>query len=687
MRTRFDTDLTDTQWDLVYRTVLAPGGYPESVRDVVDGIRYRERACVGWWLLPPGFPSAETLEGHRTRWVKDGLWADIRQAADSLERDVSDPLAGARLPLRRRAARAVRGVPGSSVGLAVARLPIQTAQFGYRLLSAHHRWLRRLYAEIRRGDQALADSRYRAAVTAYTRALDLAPGHPHPLLGRATAQFGMAQYAETIEDSAATLAARLATPDHRARAHALTARALALSGGDLERATRHQTEVWWAYDRDRPGGADGIGPIARLDALMSAHDDLAEYLINNYMAFDTALALYRRKPAVRAEYVAGFGDHVNVSGLILSEDWVRNIGHTAYLDTFAKMRAMGWANWDRMVLLAPPAATANSHYARYWEHLYDVVTDARLADAIRPAARAVGPRVAGLLRFPDGSERYFTEALGTVQQAWEAEDRPPLLALTPDDREHGRQALEKLGVPDGAWFVCLHVREPGYHKEGDNPHQRHRNADIRTYLPAVEEVVRRGGWVVRLGDRSMTPLPNLPGLVDYAHSPLKSARLDVILSGGCRFYIGVASGLCHIPTTFGRPCVLTNWVSNALPVYSRYDLFLPKLMSSVRTGRPLGFAEMYSPVPRQAAYSGVFLTEHGLKVVDNTAAEIRAVVTEMLDQLDGRADYTPGDQARQARFAATLARYEIAGACRIGRDFLRSHASLLPATPAIPAAA
>src|SRR5205085_9657302 len=135
--------------------------------------------------------------------------------------------------------------------------------------------------------------------------------------------------------------------------------------------------------------------------------------------------------------------------------------------------------------------------------------------------------------------------------------------------------------------------------------------DIRTYYKAMKEIVRRGGYVIRLGDKSMRQLPKLRGVIDYAHSKHKSERMDVFLCGGCRFFVGVASGLCHIPTTFGIPCVLTNWVSNALPVYSRDDVFLPKLLHSAELGRRLTFAEMFGPVPRQAAYSGLFLEGHG----------------------------------------------------------------------------
>src|SRR5438128_6133938 len=129
---------------------------------------------------------------------------------------------------------------------------------------------------------------------------------------------------------------------------------------------------------------------------MTAHDALAEYAINVHMAFPTALALYRHKPADRATLIEPLSrgpvrDFIQPPGLILSPDWVRNIGHTAYLDTIAKMRMLGWEPPTRMALLAPPHATANLHYAKYWSRYYDVITDTKLVESLEPFARSFGP--------------------------------------------------------------------------------------------------------------------------------------------------------------------------------------------------------------------------------------------------------------------------------------------------------
>ena len=74
-----------------------------------------------------------------------------------------------------------------------------------------------------------------------------------------------------------------------------------------------------------------------------------------------------------------------------------------------------------------------------------------------------------------------------------------------------------------------------------------------------------------------------------------------------------------------------------------------------------------------------------LKVVDNSPEEINDLVTEMLDRLDGTLVYSAEDERLQERFKTLTALKGTLHSldnfpvnCRIGRDFLRKHVSLLP---------
>ncbi len=519
-----------------------------------------------------------------------------------------------------------------------------------------------------------------AAVEEATLVLQRAPRArgAYILRGHALRQLGRHQ--EALRD----LECALALPEHNREETRVLHYNLCLvqvALGDIERALNHacarratQREGLGSPAEAHPGLVTSGANHLRM--MIEAHDDLAEDVINTTPNFAVALGIYARKAALQEQFRTAFGLE-RLRTLYLPDDWVRNIGHLALLDFWAKMERLGWGSWDQIVLLAPTRSVANASYVEHWKPYFAVVSDPHLVAALMPLAQALGNRVASLLKLPDGQERYFCEGMGLIQEEWERQGRAPLLQFSAPDRERGRQCLARLGLPPGAWFVCLHVRSPGYHREGGIQHQAHRNADITSYLPAMRDVVARGGWVIRLGDPSMGPLPPLPGVIDYAHSQWKSDWMDVFLVAHCRFFVGVASGLSQVPTTFGVPSVLTNWVSNHLPVYGRRDRFVLKLHWSEREQRLLSFDEALRPEIRRLSSANDSLQRLGLRVLDNSAEEIQEVVQEMFEALEGAEQDSEQDRELLRAFQEVATRHGLAGYSRIGRGLLRKYADLL----------
>lgn len=56
-----------------------------------------------------------------------------------------------------------------------------------------------------------------------------------------------------------------------------------------------------------------------------------------------------------------------------------------------------------------------------------------------------------------------------------------------------------------------------------------------------------------MGDTTMEPLPFLPQVIDYAHHPLRSPRLDIILCARARCILGNTSGIFLVGSIFGVP--------------------------------------------------------------------------------------------------------------------------------------
>lgn len=187
-------------------------------------------------------------------------------------------------------------------------------------------------------------------------------------------------------------------------------------------------------------------------------------------------------------------------------------------------------------------------------------------------------------------------------------------------REEAEQRRVEMGLPLDAWFVCLHVSE--------NTPRMPRNASIGNYTEAIEAITAAGGWVVRLGDAGMTPLPSMARVIDYPFTRFKSALMDVYLIEQCRFLLGLTSGPNVLATLFRRPMVLVNTTEWTLsfPVNDG-DLVLTRHIYSREKHRYLSVQEMLQE-PFSVQVYGTVAPQY--EIEENTPAEIREVVEEFL---------------------------------------------------------
>lgn len=356
------------------------------------------------------------------------------------------------------------------------------------------------------------------------------------------------------------------------------------------------------------------------------------------------------------------------------------IGHIAMIiDLYLKMSKLGWYSEYEIILLAPIEHVVNLSMLNYWQDYICVVFDPELIDRFLPLAQRlqlVEPNTF-YIKLPTGKMVDLMCGMSVVQRQWEAEKRPSLLSLSESDRERGWRCLTEIGVPRNAWFVSLHVRESGYWRAISSDFSD-RDADIDTYIPVIESIVARGGWVIRMGDPTMKPLPKIKNTFDYVHSPLKSDWMDVFLSTQCHFFLGTSSGLITVPWVFNTPSLMTNTFPLASIPTTSNSMFIPKLYWSETEQRYLSFLEMLSS---DCFFNFMVLTDHPLKikVIDNTPEEINDSVLEMLDRLEGKINYTTEDETLWERFQSLPSPY--GASCfnsRMGRDFLRKYAGLLP---------
>jgi tetratricopeptide (TPR) repeat protein len=380
-----------------------------------------------------------------------------------------------------------------------------------------------------------------------------------------------------------------------------------------------------------------------------------------------------------AEFRAKFAHNHQLSDIeirFVSPGIVKGVGPICYLDAYIKSIILGWAPTNNLVLLARVDQVVNLCLLSYWSRYIVIITDPLAIKRLSPISRCLEDMVNWGINI-NGKFTYIESAIGQVQRQWELEGRAPLLNISDSDSNKGWQSLFDHGIPPGSWFVCLHVRDGNYwHEDTDSP-ESYRNANINSYISAIETITKKGGWVIRVGDSKTTALPEMDNFFDYSCSSLKSDWMDVFLCSSCRFFLGTMSGLYLVPHTFGVPCVLTNWLPVTAMPRSKHDLFILKLLYSIRGDRLLSFEEGISADLAKCATKQDFENLE-IKIIDNSPDDIKDLVLEMLNRLDGIQTFTESDIQLKNRFDklfSAQSHYGMNG--HIGLKFIRRYQNLL----------
>ncbi len=324
---------------------------------------------------------------------------------------------------------------------------------------------------------------------------------------------------------------------------------------------------------------------------------------------------------------------------LLGYEWVTLIGHVGFIDCHLRMAELGILPRANYVLLAPPQKVVNPAFVALFAPHLCIIEDQALVDELLPYQRLVGDQFIAVRGTGTSAGRSLAEpwahAASRAQIAWAEAKRAPIVSIDEGLRARGHAALRGAGVR-ADWFAALHIREGGYHGDGPGTTRQHRSANVSDYLDAIAQVTSRGGAVVRLGDKSMTPLKGLPGAFDYAHSDIKSAEMDLFLCAEARLFIGTTSGLTTAVQALGTPMLLVNCISNDCQFWHDKTDFTLRLVYDGRAARYLSLRENYRQPLQALLIDTAPLTRRGLEIHANRPQDIAAAVAYKLDCLDGR---------------------------------------------------
>ena len=196
--------------------------------------------------------------------------------------------------------------------------------------------------------------------------------------------------------------------------------------------------------------------------------------------------------------------------------------------------------------------------------------------------------------------------------------------------------------------MCLHVREGGFFGDWGNS----RNANVNNFRTAIELITKRGIWIVRMGDASMTRLATQDCVIDYAHLPSRNALMDVYLLKECSFFLGTSSGILDTAYMLGKPVVLTNqtqWL-NVMP-QRRGDFVIFKHVYSNKENRFISIQEW---LQRASEITRDHLASPDWSFVENSEDEIADVVTELLSFNLGKGSSQLQQEFKRAHLSAMV---------------------------------
>ena len=225
--------------------------------------------------------------------------------------------------------------------------------------------------------------------------------------------------------------------------------------------------------------------------------------------------------------------------------------------------------------------------------------------------------------------------------------REPIpVRLSESNEKQAIQSAMKLGFSPGNKIVTLHVREPGWYPYAgiandtwDNP----RNSRIDSYLKAVDFLISIGYTVVRIGDKTSTPI-NRSGVIDLATSEQRTDLLELYFLLNSHFLISSESGVLLESELTNTPTLAVN-VTDPICTYPvRKDyLFILKHVIDNKNGKALAMIDMLSE-----EYQKTNLRDYKrYQYIDNTSDEILEAVIEMIAHLNG--EQQESEKQRQFR--------------------------------------
>ena len=126
--------------------------------------------------------------------------------------------------------------------------------------------------------------------------------------------------------------------------------------------------------------------------------------------------------------------------------------------------------------------------------------------------------------------------------------------------------------------------------------------------------------------------------------------MDIYLGAKCRFCISTLAGFDEIPVIFRKPIAYTGHVPIAvIETHNKESLILTKHHINKRNQKELTVSEIFSSNVAMALYTKIYEINN-TELKENTPEEIKDLVIEMDERLNGSWNETEEDRSLQKKF-------------------------------------
>ncbi|WP_303814474.1 TIGR04372 family glycosyltransferase [Selenomonas ruminantium] len=270
-----------------------------------------------------------------------------------------------------------------------------------------------------------------------------------------------------------------------------------------------------------------------------------------------------------------------------------------------------------------------------------------------------------------------------------------ILSFSAEEHMRGEDELNSRGIKKP--YVCISNRDSAFlqaEKQCSKKdfRDKYRNSDIETHSLAIDYLHEQGIQAVRVGALVEKEWGH-DNLIDCTEDK-RNEFLDVYLNSESRFFVSDLSGIMTFALLCAKPLVVLNvpciTYRYDLMVFYRTDrdLAIYKKLWDKRHNRFLTVREMldYEVNIATQEKNGVaavirYYQEHDILPINNTAEEIRSVVQEMNQRIDGTMVYDSLDKELQARYREIVDNYPLGESLladwSMGAKFLRDNQWLL----------